>query len=352
MNDRYLLERRADARYYRFALGVGLVAATVLHAALVLSPGLRYRPVLEQTRLRRVVIARPRAAAAGGAGAPAPAAVPATPRPEPTQPRPLPPRPSEPSRTQPERNEGAAAARPAAETAARAPAAAADAAGTSSVAPSAGAAAPALPGGRQPAAAASVPRAAQQPPSAGTLGLENKGKGTGRDEWSALLADLAARGKTLTAKQLDEQRRAAGAAKNRSAGAGGDDASGRGGSGGRGSGRASGSGTDPDGFLDPRVRITVVSYPATSLDDRHPAIAYPDLRFHRRQLKAGICRVYVRVWTDGAGRVTRTQIKTPETEDAQQLYAPFVNAVTQAVAEWPFDRRAAEVHVDVLFEIE
>jgi hypothetical protein len=81
-------------------------------------------------------------------------------------------------------------------------------------------------------------------------------------------------------------------------------------------------------------------------------VRYPDLRVHRRELTAGICRVYYRVWTDDAGRIVRTQVKTPESQEDLRRYAAFVDAVKAAVADWPFPRGAAEVHVDVLFEIE
>jgi len=45
-------------------------------------------------------------------------------------------------------------------------------------------------------------------------------------------------------------------------------------------------------------------------------------------------------------------MKIPENVEDQKRYAPFVQAVTESVKDWPFELKVAEVHVDVLFEIE
>lgn len=199
--------------------------------------------------------------------------------------------------------------------------------------------------GAGPAPARPAPPAA---PS-GTLGLATRGQGTGRDDWSALLSDLATRKKSLEAKQAEAERdlQAKGAAVAAAERQGSSRASGRGS--GRGGG---GDGSDPEGYVDSRIRTKVTSYPPTAIEESYPAIPYPDLRIHRRDLEKGICRVYYRVWVDERGEVARTQLKAPETSAAQKRYAPFVEAVTRAVAKWPFPRTAAEVHIDVLFEIE
>lgn len=107
-----------------------------------------------------------------------------------------------------------------------------------------------------------------------------------------------------------------------------------------------------EGFLDSRIRINVVSYPSTTIERNFPAIRYPDLRFKRNQMEAGICRVYLRVWTDSAGRITRTELKTPTTRAEEVKYEPFITAVKTGVAEWPFQQTETQVHVDVLFEIQ
>ncbi len=111
-------------------------------------------------------------------------------------------------------------------------------------------------------------------------------------------------------------------------------------------------GEGADRFLDPRVRVTVVSYPPTAIEADHPPIPYPDLRVRRRELKKGICRVWYRVWTDERGNIVRRQLKAPSGPEEQRIYEPFVKAVTESVESWPFEARRAEVHVDVLFEIE
>ena len=115
---------------------------------------------------------------------------------------------------------------------------------------------------------------------------------------------------------------------------------------------AGGQDGDGEGYLDSRIRMTVVSYPPTSIEADRPAIPYPDLRFRRAQLQKGTCRVWYRVWTDGRGEIVRTQVKTPATKEERELYAEFVTQVEESVAEWPFPRQEAEVHIDVFFQIE
>jgi len=148
------------------------------------------------------------------------------------------------------------------------------------------------------------------------------------------MAELSARGERL------------GSARGQTAGAGADRDSSATGLG------TFGDGSDADGFLDPRIRIKVVSYPPTSIEQGYSAIAYPDLQFHRAQLQAGTCRVYYRVKTDGAGNIVFRELKTPAAKDERERYAPFVEAVTSSVEEWIFDRVAADVFVDVYFAIE
>lgn len=343
MTDPFLAERRRDVRVQRFSLGVSAAVALALHAALVFSPGFRYRPVLEQAKVRPVIVAR-RTAASGTVGA-----VSAAPKP-PSATAPAPPPRREP--LPPPRATTAAPARGDAPVPQRPEAAPAEAASTQrneaglSPAPAAQAPAP-------PPRAVPVAEAARQPsaPTSGTMGLSNRGRGTGRDDWSALMADLSARGKTIEAKKAEAARevaargRAPGQEEGRGAGT-------RGAGVGQRGGQAGGTGSDPDGYVDPRIRVKVVSYPPTGIEDRYAPIPYPDLRVKRRELEAGICRVYYRVWVDGQGEIVRTQLKSPDTPAAQKQYAPFVDAVTRTVSRWPFDRTAAEIHIDVLFEIE
>lgn len=106
-----------------------------------------------------------------------------------------------------------------------------------------------------------------------------------------------------------------------------------------------------DSLLDPRIRMSVVSYPPTAIEKKFPAIPYPDLKFRRSQIEAGICRVYLRVWTDNRGRITKSELKSPADRPSQEKYEPFVTAVKNSVETWSFEPVEAQVHVDVLFEI-
>lgn len=292
------LEARRDARLRRFGLGLGLVLAAGLHGALLWGPRVAYRPALEQARIRRVLVARPYR--------------PPPPPPEP-EPRPAP---------EPGRGRAEAGPAPAPEPPAPAP--------RPAPAPEPPAPEPAAQAPPRAARAAvpESPRAAAVEAPDRTGGAAGQAVPVPADEWTALLAELQARGRAL------QQAMAAPATPG--AAAAGDP----------------GPGSGAEGYLDPRIRVTVVSYPPTGIGENHPPIPYPDLRFHRSQLQAGICRVWYRVWTDRQGRIVRRQLKAPASAADRRRYAPFVEAVTRSVEEWPFDPREAEIHVDVLFEIE
>ena len=288
------LEARRDARLRRFGLGLGLVLAAGIHAAFLWGPRVTYRPALEQARIRRVLVARPY--------------------------RPPPP-PPKPERTPaPEPGPGRSEAGPATESAPR-PTPAPEPPAPAPVVKAPPRAAPMVPDSPRAAAVAAPDRAGGAPAEAAAVP---------RDEWTALLAELQARGRALRqATAAPEASTAAGQGEN-----------------------DPGAGSGTEGYLDPRIRVTVVSYPPTGIEEVHPPIPYPDLRFHRSQLQAGICRVWYRVWTDRQGRIVRRQLKAPASAADRRRYAPFVEAVTRSVEEWPFDAREAEIHVDVLFEIE
>ncbi len=293
------LETRRDARLRRFGLGLGLVLAAGIHAALLWGPRVTYRPALEQARIRRVLVARP------------------------YRPPPPPPRHERRPAPEPGRGRSRPEARPAPKPAP--PPRPAPAPEPPAPAPAVQAPPPAA-----PAAMPESPRSAavEAPDRAG--GAPTEAAPVPADEWTALLAELQARGRAL--------QQAMGAPETSGvAGAGAGDP---------------GAGSGAEGYLDPRIRVTVVSYPPTGIEEAHPPIPYPDLRFHRSQLQAGICRVWYRVWTDRQGRIVRRQLKAPASAADRRRYAPFVEAVTRSVEEWPFDAREAEIHVDVLFEIE
>ncbi|HSH69755.1 MAG TPA: hypothetical protein VK997_07540 [Deferrisomatales bacterium] len=291
MSSGYLLLRRREARLRRFGLALGVLLALVFHLALFWGPKVGYRPVLEQARVRRVLVARPY-----------------EPTPPPPPPQPVP---------------RAEAPAPAAPTPAP----------KVEVPPPRAAPAPRVAPEPEP-----PPRAARVPetvPDAGRVVPK-----TDQDAWSSLLASLEGRKENIEVTraarraELDAQAAAMSAAGNRS-GAGGQGEEG-----------------DGEGYLDSRIRMTVVSYPPSSIEAEYPRIAYPDLRFRRAQLEKGTCRVWYRVWIDRFGKIVRTQLKTPDTEEERKLYAEFVTQVEQSVAEWPFPRQEAEVHIDVFFQIE
>lgn len=108
---------------------------------------------------------------------------------------------------------------------------------------------------------------------------------------------------------------------------------------------------EPEQALDKRIRMTVVSYPPTSVEKKFPQVPYPDIGVARSRLEAGICRVYYRVWVNGAGEIVRDEVKSPSTPEDRKKYEPFIMAVKDSVADWQFDQVEAQVHVDVLFEI-
>jgi hypothetical protein len=299
----FLLQRRRDARLRRFGLVLGAVLAVAFHLVLFWGPRVDYRPVLEQARIRRVLVARPYQ--------PAPA-----PRPVPPQPARRP-APKPPPTTVPKQ-----APKPAQP-------------------PKAVASPPPAPTADPQRRIAKVAEAAPDATRARAMGeddLTREAAPLGRDAWAELLANLEDRKDDIQQewqKRRDEITTETAKADSSQA-----------------PGGTPGTDEDGEGFLDSRIRMTVVSYPPTSIDGDHPVIDYPDLRFRRTQLQKGICRVYYRVWTDAQGAVVRTQLKTPSTKADRERYAAFVEQVEQSVAEWPFPRQESEIHIDVLFEIE
>lgn len=109
---------------------------------------------------------------------------------------------------------------------------------------------------------------------------------------------------------------------------------------------------EPDNYLDSRIRMQVVSYPPSAIENSYTPISYPDLKLKRSQMKAGICRVYLRLYIDKQGRLSKTEVKTPATKEELEIYEPFVTKVKDSVFNWNFEPREAQVHVDVLFEIQ
>lgn len=312
MSSRYLLERRREVRLRWFGGALGLVLAAVVHVGILLGPEVRYRPVLEDARVRRVLMVQPYQ--------PAPPPPPPPPKPK-TAGR------GTPALSKPDKPaDQAATSRPAAPKKQALDSRVLDGRRTSAPPDSGVAEADAQDQGAADSAIPELDREAATPAE------------PARDEWKELLEELEDKSEALDS-QSAQQVASARSAQESGLGLGGP---GKGGSG----------GGDGDGFMDPRIRATVVSYPPTSVVEAFPPIPYPDLRFRRSQIRESICRVYYRVWTDAKGRITRRQLLNPESPTSRKTYAPFIDAVRSSVEEWPFDRVEAEIHVDVLFEIE
>ncbi len=130
-------------------------------------------------------------------------------------------------------------------------------------------------------------------------------------------------------------------------GSGGGEGSGTGTGTGSGSG---GGGNVGGGYLDPRVRTVVTSYPPTSIERRHSQVSYPDLKVKKHQYTSGWWNVFIQIRTDRGGNVIRTDLLRPETDGP--LEKIFVEQVRREIAQWSFDRTAAEINVDVRFHVE
>jgi hypothetical protein len=104
------------------------------------------------------------------------------------------------------------------------------------------------------------------------------------------------------------------------------------------------------GYLDPRVRMVVNSFPHTSIENRYTAVAYPDLKIKKAQYASGWWNVYIEIHTDASGNVARYQVLRPETDGP--LERIFLGQVKREVANWKFDPVAAEIHIDVRFYVE
>ncbi|GAB4231315.1 MAG: hypothetical protein OHK0028_06240 [Deltaproteobacteria bacterium] len=120
--------------------------------------------------------------------------------------------------------------------------------------------------------------------------------------------------------------------------------------GGVGDGSGGGGGGKGGGYLDPRVRMVVTSYPRTSIEERYTQVRYPDWKVKKANYTAGWWNVYLQIRTDGAGKVTALRVLRPETDGP--LERIFVAQVRREVDRWTFDRTAAEINVDVRFHVE
>lgn len=117
----------------------------------------------------------------------------------------------------------------------------------------------------------------------------------------------------------------------------------------RGSDGGSRPGPGP-GYLDPRVKVVVTSYPSTGIERRHTQIPYPDRKVQKNRFTAGWWNVYVQIRTDATGKIARRDVLRPETNGP--LERIFVEQVNREIDKWSFDPKEAEINVDVRFYVE
>lgn len=122
------------------------------------------------------------------------------------------------------------------------------------------------------------------------------------------------------------------------------------GPGGGGKGGSGGKGYGGSGYLDPRVRTVVTSYPSTGIDRRFTAVPYPEIKVKKSEYTSGWWNVYIEIRTDANGNITRYDVLRPETDGT--LERLFVEQVRKEIARWSFDPTPAEIHVDVRFHVE
>jgi len=119
---------------------------------------------------------------------------------------------------------------------------------------------------------------------------------------------------------------------------------------GGGTGANLGAGGAGTGYLDPRVKMVVTSYPPTGIEMRHTQVPYPDRKIKKQQFTSGWWNVYVQIRIDSTGKVVRREVLRPETNGP--LERIFVEQVNQEIDKWSFDRKEAEINVDVRFYVE
>jgi phage pi2 protein 07 len=119
---------------------------------------------------------------------------------------------------------------------------------------------------------------------------------------------------------------------------------------GGGTGTNLGVGGAGTGYLDPRVKMVVTSYPPTGIEHHYTQVPYPDRKIKKQQFTSGWWNVYIQIRTDETGRVTRRNILRPETNGP--LEKIFVMQVNQEIDKWSFDPKEAEINIDVRFYVE
>lgn len=104
------------------------------------------------------------------------------------------------------------------------------------------------------------------------------------------------------------------------------------------------------GYLDPRVKVVVVSYPSTGIEDTYPPIIYPDLLVKKHELQSGWCNVVIRIYTDGQGNVHTRDILRPTIDTKREKL--FLDHTLESIKNWRFEAKKAEILIDVRYFVE
>lgn len=168
-------------------------------------------------------------------------------------------------------------------------------------------------------------------------------------EFGSYLARLKSEGVQGWAKESASQQRQGWKGTGKAGGTGTGMGTGSGTTGG-GKGANLGAGGTGTGYMDPRVKVVVTSYPPTGIEQRYTQVPYPDRKIKKNQFTSGWWNVYVQIRTDAAGKVARKNVLRPETDGP--LERIFVEQVIQEIGKWSFDQREAEINVDVRFFVE
>jgi len=115
-------------------------------------------------------------------------------------------------------------------------------------------------------------------------------------------------------------------------------------------GAKGGKGKFEEPYLDPRVRLVVVSYPKTSIEKEHPYITYPDLKVKKYELPSGWCNVVIRIYTDQRGNVVSREILRPREGGMRERL--FLEHTLESLKSWKFPRAKSEIIIDVRYYVE
>lgn len=105
-----------------------------------------------------------------------------------------------------------------------------------------------------------------------------------------------------------------------------------------------------EGYLDPRVKLVVASYPVTAIERNHPLIAYPDMQVKKHELQSGWCNVVIRIYTDEMGKIAKQRVLRPTGDEMRERL--FLEHTLQEIKSWEFESARAEIIIDVRYFVE